>query len=88
MPTKLKLRRKIKERKEREGKQKREDQAVEQAVANAQIDIPEPMIDLQARQMADDFRTPHYAAGHEPGAVFPVYRPYRGKDDGRVQAAG
>ena len=27
----------------------------EQAVANAQMDIPEPMIDLQARQMADDF---------------------------------
>ena len=46
---------KIKERKENEGKQKREDQSVEQAVANAQMDIPEPMIDLQARQMADDF---------------------------------
>ncbi len=45
----------IKERKENEGKQKREDQAVEQAVENAQIDIPEPMIELQARQMADDF---------------------------------
>ena len=45
----------IKERKEREGKQKKEDQAVEQAVANAQIDIPEPMIDLQTKQMADDF---------------------------------
>ena len=46
---------KIKERKENEGKQKREDQSVEQAVANAQIDIPEPMIDLQVRQMSDDF---------------------------------
>ena len=45
---------KIKERKENEGKQKREDQSVEQAVENAQIDLPEPMIDLQARQMADD----------------------------------
>ena len=31
------------------------DQAVEQAVANAQIDIPDPMIDLQTKQMADDF---------------------------------
>lgn len=45
----------IKERKEREGKQKREDQAVEQAVENAQMDIPEAMIDLQVRQMTDDF---------------------------------
>ena len=52
---KAEIKAKIKERKEREGKQKKEDQAVEQAVANAQIDIPEPMIDLQTKQMADDF---------------------------------
>ena len=52
---KAEVKAKIKERKENEGKQKREDQSVEQAVANAEIDIPEPMIDLQARQMADDF---------------------------------
>ena len=52
---KAEVKSKIKERKEREGKQKKEDQAVEQAVANAQIDIPEPMIDLQTKQMADDF---------------------------------
>ena len=52
---KAEVKAKIKERKENEGKQKREDQSVEQAVANAQMDIPESMIDLQARQMADDF---------------------------------
>ena len=52
---KAEVKARIKERKENEGKQKREDQSVEQAVANAQMDIPEPMIDLQARQMADDF---------------------------------
>ena len=52
---KAEVKAKIKERKENERKQKREDQSVEQAVANAEIDIPEPMIDLQARQMADDF---------------------------------
>ena len=45
----------IKERKEREGKEKKENQAVEQAVANAEIDLPEPMVELQARQMAVDF---------------------------------
>ena len=45
----------IKERKEREGKEKKENQAVEQAVSNAEIDLPEPMVELQARQMADDF---------------------------------
>ena len=45
----------IKARKESEGKAKKEDQAVEQAIENAEMDIPQPMIDLQVRQMADDF---------------------------------
>ncbi len=52
---KAEIKAKIKERKEREGKQKREDQSVKQAVENAKIDIPEPMLDLQTKQMADDF---------------------------------
>ena len=52
---KAEVKAKIKDRKEREGRQKKEDQAVEQAVANAQSDIPEPMIELQTKQMADDF---------------------------------
>lgn len=52
---KAEVKKTIKERKEREGKQKREDQAVEQAIENAQMDIPQPMIDLQVRQMTDDF---------------------------------
>ena len=52
---KAEVRGKIKERKEREAKEKKENQTVEQAVANAEIALPEPMVDLQARQMADDF---------------------------------
>ena len=46
---------KIKEQKESEGKTKQENQAVEQAVANATMEIPDAMIDTQARQMLDDF---------------------------------
>lgn len=46
---------KIKEEKNAEGKRKREDQAVEQAVANATMDIPEAMIDTEVRQMVNDF---------------------------------
>ena len=49
------VKQKIKDRKESEGKSKKEDQAVEQAIENAEMDIPQPMIDLQVRQMADDF---------------------------------
>lgn len=46
---------KIKEEKNAEGKRRREDQAVEQAVANATMDIPDAMIDTEVRQMANDF---------------------------------
>ena len=52
---KAEVKAKIKERKENEGKEKKENQAVEQTVANAEIDRPAPMVDLQAKQMADDF---------------------------------
>ena len=52
---KAEVKAKIKERTENEGKEKKENQAVEQAVANAEIDLPAPMVDLQAKQMADDF---------------------------------
>ena len=52
---KAEVKAKIKERKENEGKEKKENQAVEQAVANAEIDLPAPRVDLQAKQMADDF---------------------------------
>ena len=52
---KAEVKAKIKERKENEGKQKREDQSVEQAVANAEMDIPEAMISFQSRQMVDEF---------------------------------
>ena len=45
----------IKERKERTGKEKKENQAVDQAIENAQMDIPEAMMEFQVRQMADDF---------------------------------
>ena len=46
---------KIKEQKIAEGKRKQEDKPVEEAVANAQMDIPDAMIDTEVRQMANDF---------------------------------
>lgn len=46
---------KIKAQKEAEGKTKREDSVVEQAVKNAEYEIPDAMIETQAMQMADDF---------------------------------
>ena len=52
---KAEVKKKIKERKEREGKEKKENEAVDAAIENAQMDIPEAMIELQTKQMADDF---------------------------------
>ena len=78
----------IKERKEREGKEKKENQAVEQAVANAEIDLPEPMVELQARQMADDFARRIMQQGMSLEQYFPVHRAVGRKDDGRAEASG
>ena len=52
---KAEVKKKIKERKEKVGKEKKENQAVDAAIENAQMDIPEAMIELQTKQMADDF---------------------------------
>ena len=49
------IRSKLTEKKEAEAAQVLEDKAVAQAVENAKMDIPDPMIDLQVRQMAENF---------------------------------
>ena len=46
---------KIKEQKITEGNRQKEDQAVEKAVANATMEIPEAMIDTQVGQMVQEF---------------------------------
>jgi len=46
---------KIKEEKAAEAKSKKEDQAVEKAIENATMEIPEAMINTQAQQIIDDF---------------------------------
>jgi len=46
---------KLKEQKIAENKRKREDQAVDKAVENAEMEIPQPMLDTQINQMADEF---------------------------------
>lgn len=46
---------KLTERKEREAKEKKENQAVDAAIANAEMDIPDAMTMTEARQMLNDF---------------------------------
>lgn len=54
---------KIKEKKVRDGKEKQEDQVVEQAVKNATYEIPEAMIATQVDQMANEFAQRMQAQG-------------------------
>ncbi len=49
------VKRQIKEQKEEDAKRQKEDQALEAAMNNAEMDIPDPMIETQARQMVDEF---------------------------------
>ena len=46
---------KLKEQKIADGKRQKEDQAVEKAVENASMEIPDAMIDTQVNQMAQEF---------------------------------
>lgn len=49
------IRKNLTEKKETEARSAKENAAVEKAVENAAMDIPEAMIDSQVRQMAEDF---------------------------------
>ena len=49
------LKKKLAEKKEAEAKTKREDAVIEAIVKDSKMDIPEPMIDTQTRQMAQDY---------------------------------
>ena len=49
------LKKNLTEKKEKEALQAKEDAVVEKAVENAQMEIPEAMVNTQARQMLDDF---------------------------------
>lgn len=49
------IKKNLTEKKEKEAKSAKETAAVEKAVENASMDVPEAMIDAQVRQMADDF---------------------------------
>lgn len=49
------LKKKLQEEKEKDAKRKKENDAIDKVIENAAMDIPDPMIDLQCRQMMEDF---------------------------------
>lgn len=51
---KAEVKKKIKERKEREGKEKKENQVIDMATENAQVDIPEAMLQMKMREILSE----------------------------------
>lgn len=49
------LKKKLTEQKEKEARNTVEEKAIDAVIANSKMDIPEPMVDLQVRNMAEDF---------------------------------
>ncbi len=66
----------------------KENAAVDKAIENAQMEIPDAMLKTQVRQMMNDFASRRMQSqGSFHGAVLPVHRPER-QDDGRHEATG
>ena len=72
------IKKKVTEKKEKEARAKKEAQAVEKAVENATMEIPDAMIDTQVQSMMEDFarrmQSKNAVSGSFPGAVLPVHR--------------
>ncbi|HAX50869.1 MAG TPA: trigger factor, partial [Lachnospiraceae bacterium] len=49
------IRKNLESKKEEEAKRAKEDAAVDKAIENATMDIPDAMVDTQVNQMVDDF---------------------------------
>ena len=71
----------LKERKEEVAKREREDKAVDAVIANAQMDIPEPMIQNQINQLMQDFIRRMQAQG----LSIDQYYQFTGLDNAKVQ---
>ena len=82
------VKKELTEKKEAEAKTAKENAVIDKVIENAQMDIPEAMIDTQCHQMMDDFGKKNAVPGPFHGAVLPVHRSEHGQDDGRYEATG
>ncbi len=64
------IRKKLAEEKEKEAKNEKEDAVVEAIIADAQMEIPEAMVETQQRQMVDDFAQRLQMQGISPQQYF------------------
>ena len=75
------IKKKLLEKKENEAKTAKENALVEKAIEGAQMDIPDAMIDTQARQMLDDFAQ----RLQMQGLSMQQYMQYTGMDAAKMQ---
>lgn len=75
------IKKKLLEKKENEAKTAKENALVEKAIEGAQMDIPDAMIDTQARQMLDDFAQ----RMQMQGLSMQQYMQYTGMDAAKMQ---
>ncbi len=75
------IRKNLKEEKESEGKRNQEDQAVDEAVANAEMEIPDAMIQAETDQMVDEFSQQL----QNSGMTLDLYLQYVGMDRDQLE---
>ena len=75
------IEKKLKERKEAVAKREKEDKAVDAVIENAQMDIPEPMIQNQINQLMQDFIRRMQAQG----LSIDQYYQFTGMDNAKIQ---
>ena len=74
------VRKKLEEKKEAAEKEAKEEAAIAKAVENAQMDIPEAMIDTQTRQMMDEFAS----RLQQQGLALQQYYQFTGMDNDKL----
>ena len=88
MSTKQTSARKLQEKKEQDAKVENENRVIEKVVENAQMEMPEPMVDTQAREMVEDYARRLQSQGLTINAVHEVYRHDTGEADGADASGG
>ena len=74
------VRKKLDEKKEAAAKEAKEEAAIAKAIENAQMDIPEAMIDTQTRQMMDEFAS----RLQQQGLALQQYYQFTGMDNDKL----
>jgi len=75
------LTKKLQEKKNAEAKKRKENDAVDKVIENSEMDIPQPMIDLQVRQTIEDFAR----RMQQQGLSLEQYMQFTGMDEDKLR---